>query len=138
MRTSLFLTDIRLLAHSIVLFVWAPLSLLAKEPSGVAPGIFARQPRTHMAAHHGGDRTLYALMRDTFFSGPMGPDWTAFYALFANEAKNPLTREEVLFVPIPSREETRPLVASLLALIKHGLPTPAGPMWNTGSRSIEW
>ena len=59
----------------------------------------------------------------------MGPEWTAFYALFASEAASPLTREEVLFVPLPSREETRPLVAAVLALTKHGLPTPPGPMY---------
>ena len=94
---------------------------------------FAAPPLPHgatgaMEGQHVWEQPLHSTRIALLFQGPMGPDWPAFFALFSSEAKIALTKEELLAGPGPPPQELRLLTAATLALIKHGLPIPPGPM----------
>ena len=81
-----------------------------------------------MAGQHVWEQPLHSTRMALLYQGPMGPDWPAFSALFSSEAMISLTKEELLAGPAPPPQELKMLTAATLALIKHGLPIPPGPL----------
>ena len=63
-----------------------------------------------------------------FYQGPRGPQWEAFYMLFAHEARTPYDTFNLPTGPLPLLEDLLAIMDAMLAAIKRGVPFPLGPL----------